>query len=84
MAQPVYYLVKYNRAMEVKAGVKVLGSSVTGGNVLIMKTKNVNASVNGSVAFPVSYNEMSYLDTTAYYTFDKDCIIAIGEAVEVQ
>jgi len=84
MSQPVYHVVKYKGAIEVKAGVKLNGSDVTGGNVLIMKTKDVRGSVNGSVAFPINFNEMSYLDTNAYYTFDRDCIIAVCEVVEAQ
>ncbi len=84
MAQPVQFVLKYTGSMEVKAGDQLLGSSISIGNVLQMKTKGVKVIINNTgVMFPITYDDLSYLDATATYTFDKDCIIAIGEMTEV-
>ncbi|MEA3344321.1 MAG: hypothetical protein U9Q16_01395 [Patescibacteria group bacterium] len=84
MAQPTLYLIKYTGSIEVDKGVPYAGSSVSLGNVLQMKTKGVSVVINSSgPAFTITYDDLAFLDATATYTFNKDCIIAIGDMVEV-
>ena len=81
MAQNI--LIKYKGAKAIKANTPVLGSSFPTATALIMKTEGVNASVNGTDAFPVQFNDISVMDTSATYTFTKDCVVAFGDYVAV-
>ena len=59
------------------------GTIIPDGTVMIMKTTGVNVSVNGSVMFPVSYDDESVYNSSYTYKFDKDYIIALADKVVV-
>ena len=69
--------------MEVQKAEKYLGSAITLGNVMQMKTNNVKVSISGMPYFNITYDDVGYVDATATYVFDKDCVIALGSMVEV-
>ena len=83
MAQPTQFILKYTGAFKATAMTQYLGSAFAVENIMQMKTSGVRASVNGSPLFDVSFDDMTFVDTTATYSFDKDCIIATGTMVEV-
>ncbi len=84
MSQPTQFLTKYVGSASIKKGSLYLGSGFsTSGNVLIMKTKKVSVSIGGNPMFLTSFDDYTYLDDTTTYVFDKDCVIAFGEMVEV-
>lgn len=76
-------LIKYQGAVSVKANVPVQGSQFIAGTVLIMKTEGVYVSISGTDAFLIQKGDFSVVDTSATYTFTKDCIIAFGEFVAI-
>lgn len=76
-------LLKYVGSAECKSGTTYLGSAFTLGNVMKMKSEGVRVGISGMPAFLTSFDDEAYLDVTADYTFDKDCVIAFCEVVEV-
>ena len=76
-------LLKYVGSVKCTAGETYAGSAFTLGNIMQMKTKAVQVSVAGGPAFLITFDDLAYVDTTANYTFNKDCIIAFCEMVEV-
>ncbi len=83
MAQFSYPAIKYTGSLTCKRGTKYFGNAFTLGNLMQMKTKGVKVSISSMDAFDVSFNDYGYVDTTATYTFSKDCILAFGDVVEV-
>lgn len=83
MSQPNQFILKYTGAFKASAGTKYLGSAFVNENVMQMKTHGVQASVNNSPMFDVTFDDLTYVDATATYTFNKDCIIATGTMTEV-
>lgn len=84
MAQPSIFVMKYVDTLEVTAGEVYHGIDITSGNVMQMKTKGVNVILNSSgTAFPVTFDDLNYIDQGVTYTFSKNCIVAIGSMVEV-
>lgn len=84
MAQPAQFAIKYQGAVHVHAGDVLLGSDFAEGTLAVMKTKGViSVSINGLIAFTVTYDDVSVIDITATYRFDTECIIAYGVYVEL-
>jgi len=84
MAQPTVHVLKYVDAMEAEAGVAYEGSTITSGNIMQMKTKGVSVILNSSgPSFPVTFDDLNYVDASTTYTFDKDCVVAICNMTEV-
>ena len=76
-------LLKYVGAVKCTAGTTYLGSAFTLGNIMQMKTVDIRVGISGMPAFLTKFDDLAYVDTTADYTFDKDCVIAFCTAVEV-
>ncbi len=84
MAQPQQFIMKYTGSASVQKGKAYTGTDMSSsGNVLQMKTEKVSVSISGNPMFLTTFGDLSYLDDTATYIFDKDCIVAVGEMVEV-
>ena len=83
MAQPSQFVLKYTDSLQVKKGDTYSGSLFSAGTVLKMKTENVNVSINDGIAFKTSFDDEAYVDVTATYKFDRDCVLAIGIMTEV-
>jgi len=84
MAQPAVHILKYVDVMEVEKGVVYNGSAITTGNVMQMKTKGVSVIINSAnVSFLTTFDDLNYVDASTTYTFDKDCVVAICDMVEV-
>lgn len=82
MAQAIYRLVKSN--MEIEPLTIVLGSTILSkGDYFQMKTKDIKISVSGSIFAPFDYDEITKVDTTYTYKFDKKCVLTIFNAVVV-
>lgn len=81
MAQPVY-AIKYIGAISVKGGTTYSSTTVLaqfpGATCLVMKTPDISVSVNGTDMFPIAYEDQSYIESGINYTFNKNCVIAIG------
>ena len=85
MYQPI--AIEYLGAVEVKRNVEVTSASIIAlyptANVIKMKTKNIKATVNHSVLFSIDYNEENYLEIGNTYSFDGDCVFAVGKYVVI-
>jgi len=81
MAQPLY-AVKYLGAKSLQVGKTYTSADLltefSGATCLIMKTSGVSVSINGTDMFPIVLNDQSFLETGLSYTFNKDCIVAVG------
>jgi hypothetical protein len=82
MAQPVP-IRQYSGAFEAKGLTQYLGSTFPANTIMQMKSQDVMVSVNGSVMFPVKYDDESLINSTYTYKFNKDCIIALQVMVSV-
>ena len=76
-------LIKYTGAVVAPKGIAINGSSYDTTTILKMKTEGVSVSVNSSPMFKVTYDDESLVDITATYIFDRECVIAVGQLVEV-
>jgi len=84
MAAPFYYVIQYTDVLDVKAGTIYLGADITTGNIMQIKTDGVSVVLNSSgVSFPITYDDVGYVDVNTTYTFNKDCVIAIGNMITV-
>ena len=83
MATPVQFLLKYSGSQSMVAGTPYNGADFSLGNVMQMKTVNVRVSIGGMDGFLISFDDIAYVDTTTTYTFDQNCTIAFGTAIEV-
>lgn len=77
------FIQKYTGSMLCVAGTAYLGSAITLGTILQMKTKSVKLSINSTTAFDFTYGDSTFIDTTATYTFSEDCVLAISALTEV-
>jgi len=77
MAQPTSFTIQFKGGVSVKANTPISGDFGTN-NVMVMKTDGASVSINGTDAFPISYDEVGYADPLSTYVFTKDCIIAYG------
>lgn len=86
MAQP-HYIVDYLGAMSVEAGEVYTSDSVLASyptaDMLKMKSEGVKVSIDGTDAFPISYDDESYITTGKTYIFSKPCIIAVGKYISI-
>ena len=77
-------VIKYTGSIQALKGEPYAGSDFSFGNVMQMKTKGVSVILNSNgLGFRVLFDDIGYVDATATYTFDRDCIIAFGEMIEV-
>lgn len=84
MAQPTMHILQYVASASVTGGKLYNSSDFTGiGNILQMKTKNVNVSIDGNVMFSTSFDDTSFIENGHTYVFDRDCVVAIASMVEV-
>jgi len=82
MAQPTSFAIEYLGAIRVTKNTTVTSASLLvlypTATVLKIKAKGVSVTVDGSVMFPVGYDDETYLTTGHTYTFSEDCVVAIG------
>ena len=83
MADPTTFIMKYAGAAEFTAGTSYDGSALDLGTTMQMKTSGVSVSVDGTIGFPIGYDDVAFLNTGATYTFSKDCVVAFGDMTEV-
>ena len=84
MPQQTQFVMKYTGSFAAIKGEAYAGASFLLGNVMKMKTEGVNVILNSNgIAFPMSFDDVGYVDTSVTYTFSKDCTIAFGAMVEV-
>ena len=77
------FLHKYTGSMQCVAGTSYAGSAITLGTVLQMKTIGITLSINSTTAFAFKYDDTTFIDSTATYTFSEDCVLAISDMTEV-
>jgi hypothetical protein len=82
MAQPAY-LLEHLGAVVAKAGQDYSTDSIldlypTANAIQLKSPLTSMVSVNGSAYFPVTSDELSYLDTGKIYKFTADCILVIA------
>ena len=89
MAQPATFRSQFLGAVSVKANKEYNATDFTtlfpSGSIFVLKTraktdKPITVSINGTVGFPIEYNEASAYDgaTSLKYVFSQDCIIAVS------
>lgn len=86
MAQPVGQLFEYLGGIRVKANTTISTTSApSGANVVIFKSKESKAFVDGTDAFTVKYGEASYFSNTVShtYTFTDDVDLAFAKVVSL-
>lgn len=86
MAQPVGQLFEYLGGAHVKANTSISTESApSGANVVIFKSVESKAFVDGTDAFMVRYGEATYFDNTTphTYTFTTDVDLAFARVVSL-
>ena len=84
MAQPTQHILKRVGILEVTKGVPYSGAAIVDGNVMEMGTEGVRVTFNSTgSSYPAPYLGTNFVDASTTYTFDQDCVIAIGSMVEV-
>ena len=84
MAQPVGQIFEYLGGAHVKANTAISTESApAGANVVIFKSTESKAFVDGTDAFTVKYGEASYFDSTTHHTyaFTNDVDLAFAKIV---
>lgn len=79
MAKPNQIAIQYTGSYSIVGGESYPATSFALGNVLQMKTKDVKVSIDKTPDFPISYDDLAYVNTGSAYRFNKDCIIAVGQ-----
>lgn len=86
MAQP-HYAIKYLGSFKADKGVNYTSASLLDtfptATVVKIKTAGVSVSVNGHPMFLTSFDDENHIVTGQNYTFDRDCILAVGVYVAV-
>ena len=84
MASKLQFIPKYTGSLELAGGQSYPAASFSMGNIIQMKTRNINVILNSNgIAFSVPFNDMIYVDSSASYTFSEDCTVAFLAMIEV-
>jgi hypothetical protein len=78
--QVIQYLGAFNVEMNKTYDSVDIKTNFPDANMMKMKTEGVNVNINGTVMFPVSYDDETYLPPTSVkYIFSKDCTVVVGK-----